>query len=267
MKQMKKLLCGLLMVCMVLTGIGFMPQTVQAQTNDFVIENGVLKEYKGTGGKVIIPNGVTEIDEFAFASATSANMDIKQITVPNSVDKCGTGCFGALTSLKEITFQNPNTVLDWDSLHSSHTLKYGAFYPGMYWTAFYNELSPLNQTLTVKGYKGSTAEEFAKAYCKYGWGNMRIKFVDLKSKKTTTYGIPTSITLKKGKTSTKCKPNIQYDEYEEHLKVTYKSSNKKIATISSKGKLTAIRKGTTTITITAGYSVWKKVAKVKVTVK
>ena len=32
MKQMKKLLCGLLMVCMVLTGIGIMPQTVQAKT-------------------------------------------------------------------------------------------------------------------------------------------------------------------------------------------------------------------------------------------
>ena len=32
MKQVKKLLCGLLMVCMVLTGIGIMPQTVQAKT-------------------------------------------------------------------------------------------------------------------------------------------------------------------------------------------------------------------------------------------
>ena len=32
MKQMKKLLCGLLMVCMMLTGIGIMPQTVQAKT-------------------------------------------------------------------------------------------------------------------------------------------------------------------------------------------------------------------------------------------
>lgn len=263
MKKVKRMLCTLLAMYIVIAGITIVPQNVNAATEDFVIENGVLKEYKGTGGKVIIPNGVAEIDEYAFP----ANMDIKQITVPNSVEKCGTGCFGALTSLKEITFENPNTVLDWDSLHSSHTLKYGAFYPGMYWTAFYNELSPLNQTLTVKGYKGSTAEEFAKAYCKYRWGNMRIEFVDLKSKKTTTYGIPTSLTLKKGKTSTKCKPNIQYDENEEYLKVTYKSSNKKIATISSKGKLTAIRKGTTTITITAGCSDWKKVAKVKVTVK
>ena len=33
---------------------------------DFVIENGVLKEYNGPGGVVVIPEGVTEIDGGAF---------------------------------------------------------------------------------------------------------------------------------------------------------------------------------------------------------
>lgn len=46
-------------------------------------------------------------------------------------------------------------------------------------------------------------------------------------------------------------------------KVTFKSSNKKVATVSSKGKITAKKKGTATITVKAG----KKTKKIKVTVK
>lgn len=34
---------------------------------DFVIENGVLKEYQGNGGDVVIPAGVTEIGAVAFS--------------------------------------------------------------------------------------------------------------------------------------------------------------------------------------------------------
>jgi hypothetical protein len=33
-------------------------------TNDFVIRKGVLKEYKGPGGDVVIPEGVTSIGEY-----------------------------------------------------------------------------------------------------------------------------------------------------------------------------------------------------------
>ena len=33
---------------------------------DFVIENGVLQKYKGPGGDVTIPEGVTEIESSAF---------------------------------------------------------------------------------------------------------------------------------------------------------------------------------------------------------
>ena len=61
MKQVKKLLCGLLMVCMVLTGIGIMPQTVQAKTvsgNDGEIhweikgDTLTLSAVKGTKGRM-----------------------------------------------------------------------------------------------------------------------------------------------------------------------------------------------------------------------
>ncbi len=61
MKQIKKILCGLLMVCMVLTEIGIMPQTVQAKTasgNDGEIhweikgDTLTLSAVKGTNGRM-----------------------------------------------------------------------------------------------------------------------------------------------------------------------------------------------------------------------
>ena len=42
MKQVKKLLCGILTVCMTIAGIAVVPQHVRAANSDFVITNGVL---------------------------------------------------------------------------------------------------------------------------------------------------------------------------------------------------------------------------------
>ena len=77
--------------------------------------------------------------------------------------------------------------------------------------------------------------------------------------------------MKKGKTSNKCK--ISYNGYATNSvpKISYKSSNNKIATISSNGKISAKKKGTATITVTVNWvdsgMSWKKVSKTKVTVK
>ena len=38
--------------------------------NDFIIENGILTKYQGPGGDVVIPDGVTRIDSFAFSDCT-----------------------------------------------------------------------------------------------------------------------------------------------------------------------------------------------------
>ena len=39
-------------------------------SNDFIIENGVLKKYTGNGGDVVIPDGITEIGSGAFDGVT-----------------------------------------------------------------------------------------------------------------------------------------------------------------------------------------------------
>ncbi|MDO5423194.1 MAG: Ig-like domain-containing protein [Eubacteriales bacterium] len=69
-----------------------------------------------------------------------------------------------------------------------------------------------------------------------------------------------TVTLKKGKT---LQLKVTLTPKNSQDKVTYKTSNKKVATVSSKGKITAKGAGTATITITSG----SKKATCKVTVK
>lgn len=71
----------------------------------------------------------------------------------------------------------------------------------------------------------------------------------------------TKLTLKKGKTAT-LKATVSPTNTA-NKKVTFKSSKKSVATVSSKGKITAKKKGTTTITAKCGT----KKATCKVTVK
>lgn len=71
-----------------------------------------------------------------------------------------------------------------------------------------------------------------------------------------------SVTVKKGNT-TKLKANI-YPEYATNHEVKWKSSDKSIATVDSNGKVTALKKGTCTITCTSVQSGKKSTCKVTV---
>ena len=66
--------------------------------NDFVIENGVLKKYNGSGGDVVIPDGVTSIGNSAFAWQG----DITSITIPKGVTKIGKEAFCVCMNLLNI---------------------------------------------------------------------------------------------------------------------------------------------------------------------
>ena len=57
--------------------------------NDFIIEDGVLKKYVGTGGEVVIPDGVTVIGFEAFYSVSG----VTDVKIPNSTSKIGDYAF------------------------------------------------------------------------------------------------------------------------------------------------------------------------------
>ena len=73
-------------------------------------------------------------------------------------------------------------------------------------------------------------------------------------------GIPSKQTLKKGKSITL---KVKLNPSNSDEKVTYVSSNKKVAVVDSKGKITAKGKGTAMITVKSG----KVSVKCKITVK
>ena len=92
-------------------------------------------------------------------------------------------------------------------------------------------------------------------------GNKKVVVtVTVPKTKTTAITVKTSVTVKKGKTIAL---NAKKTPANSDQKITYTSANKKIATVTSAGKIKGVKKGTTTITVKSG-SVTKKV---QVTVK
>ena len=73
---------------------------------DFVIENGVLVEYVGPGGAVVIPNSVTAIGERAFQACTS----LTSVTIPSSVTTIGGSAF-MFSSLISVTIPGGVTTI------------------------------------------------------------------------------------------------------------------------------------------------------------
>ncbi len=73
---------------------------IQDDVKEFEIdEYGVLVKYKGDGGDVVIPNGVTGIGDFVFSYCSS----LTSIGIPEGVTSIGDGAFmwcGSLTSIE-----------------------------------------------------------------------------------------------------------------------------------------------------------------------
>ena len=75
--------------------------------NDFVIENGVLKEYKGQGGDVVIPEGVKSIGDSAFEYCKS----LTSIVIPDGVTSIGDWAFNGCSSLTSVVIPNGVTSI------------------------------------------------------------------------------------------------------------------------------------------------------------
>ena len=86
---------------------------------DFVIENGVLVEYVGPGGAVVIPNSVTTIGDFAFYLCES----LTSVTIPGSVTTIGKRAFAGCDSLTSVSIPS-GVSLGKDAFDNSVTVTY-----------------------------------------------------------------------------------------------------------------------------------------------
>ena len=69
-----------------------------APTGEFVIESGVLAAYKGAGGDVTVPDGVTAIGKDAFKGCTA----LTSLTLPRGVAEIGESAFEGCSSLARV---------------------------------------------------------------------------------------------------------------------------------------------------------------------
>ena len=72
---------------------------VFAAGSDFIIENGVLTQYKGSDTVITIPEGVTEIGPEAFSRVA---FKLTDVTLPQSLTKIGSSGFWGCVKLEAI---------------------------------------------------------------------------------------------------------------------------------------------------------------------
>ena len=85
-----------------------MVNSMKQSINEFIIDNSILKKYCGDSKIVLIPNGVTCIDNLAFENCTS----IEKVIIPSGVTTIGYRVFENCCNLKEVEI--PDTVISID---------------------------------------------------------------------------------------------------------------------------------------------------------
>ncbi|MDY5350075.1 MAG: leucine-rich repeat domain-containing protein [Candidatus Ventricola sp.] len=102
--------------------------------NGFVIEDGVLEEYTGPGGEVVIPQGVTRMGDHAFEGcsglsgvvmpqgvktigerAFSGCAGLSSVTIPEGVTEIGESAFSGCTGLSSVVIPGSVTAIGEDA--------------------------------------------------------------------------------------------------------------------------------------------------------
>ncbi|HJI84161.1 MAG TPA: leucine-rich repeat protein [Oscillospiraceae bacterium] len=209
------------------------------QPDGVVYAGKVAYEYKGNmleNTKIVLKQGTKSISKDAFSSC----INLTNIVIPNSLLSVGGGAFMNCSKLKSITIpRNMEDIGEYAFGYSDIGIHYGP--PVKY------------EDFTIKGYKGTAAETYAK--------ENGFKFIALDVSKPTSVSLnKTALTLDVGKSYTLTKtvsPSNAVTSY------TWRSSNTSVATVDKNGKVTAKASGTATITVKTSNG---KTATCKVTV-
>lgn len=110
--------------------------------SDFVIENGVLNRYKGAGGDVAVPEGVSKIGDTAFYGCTGLQSimipegiteietcgfcncsGLKTVSLPSTLTKLGSSAFSGCSSLSSIVLPEACSEIGYKAFYECSSLK------------------------------------------------------------------------------------------------------------------------------------------------
>ncbi len=153
--EFKKIAIGMLFAILLLACVR---NEAKAESNDFIIEDGVLIKYLGDSSNVTVPDGVTAIGDFSFGQNTdiaivvmsdsvetvgsyafSGCSKLRSVVFPDSLKSIKNGAFSQCKSLSSITFPESLTELGEFAFSSSANLKYIKFPSSSFeigWSAF-----------------------------------------------------------------------------------------------------------------------------------
>ena len=132
------------------------PQPATTDSKNFEISRGVLKQYKGRAGEVVIPETVTKIGENAFRNCRK----VKTVILHDGVTKIETAAFFGCSSLTEITIGNGVTQIAKAAFWDCKALQ-RIVIPATV-TTFGACVFEGCDSLTIVGHAKSKAEKYAK---------------------------------------------------------------------------------------------------------
>ena len=211
---------------------------------------------------ITIPNSVTNIGDFAFFECSG----LTSITIPNSVTYIGNDAFNKCSGLTSVIIPNSVTYIGYEAFFKCSGLTSVTIGSGI---RYLSDLTFANcpELTNVYCYKEKVLSTFDNpfegSYIEYAtlhvpkgcldaykavepWKNFKsiVEIVDAKVELSKS-----KATIEKGKTLT-LKATITPSDLSDKS-VTWKSSNTKVATVTSSGKVKGVKAGTATITCTS----------------
>ncbi len=241
-KQLSRSLMLMLIIAALTVFLGVSASAKTITSGDFVFETAAsgatLKEYKGNAVSVKIPSKVDSYKVTAIgAEAFWQKKAMTSVEIPSTVTSIGYAAFNECTSLTKVVL--PSSV---------KTIDEAAFWycTGMKKIVIPDSVTSIGKdafkgcdNLTAYIIEGSYGEGYIK-----GLSNVKLGYRYAKDMKLNYTSLTVGLTAERQLKAT-LSPSPVYSS-----KVTYKSSDTNVATVSSDGKIKAVGIGKTVITVT-----------------